>query len=421
MENTIIVAAPADEAAPIKFIAPYAGCAMGEHFLYNGKHALCVYDDLTKHAFAYRQMSLLLRRPPGPRGLPGRRVLSALAPAGACGEAERRAGRWLVDGVADHRDAGQRRLGLHPDKRHLDHRRADLPGVGPLLQGRSPGDQRRHLGLAGGWQRADEGDEEGGRKAPPRPLAVPRPRGVCAVRLRARPRHAALPRPWRAARRDAEPEGAPARSRSATRSRRSTRAPPGSWTASRRTGCPEFLERLLERLHSENKDLIDGITDEGKLSDEDEEKLEAAIAEAIDDFGPDFDKEGNTLEEGESERVRERVRAREPARTAEDEPKARGVERSADEEPEDEESRGVRADEPEDGEPEDDEPESDDSSERPRRRRHSHSEGSQEPHRLGQEHPQDHPGDGDGRGRAAASRRAADRGPAARMRSRSAR
>src|SRR6187399_1931911 len=71
MENTIIVAAPADEAAPIKFIAPYAGAAMAEHLLYNGQHALVVYDDLTKHAYAYRQMSLLLRRPPGREAYPG--------------------------------------------------------------------------------------------------------------------------------------------------------------------------------------------------------------------------------------------------------------------------------------------------------------------------------------------------------------
>src|SRR3989440_1865987 len=71
LEHTIIVAAPADEAAPIKFLAPYAGCAMGEHFLYDGKAALCVYDDLTKHAYAYRQMSLLLRRPPGREAYPG--------------------------------------------------------------------------------------------------------------------------------------------------------------------------------------------------------------------------------------------------------------------------------------------------------------------------------------------------------------
>ena len=71
LDNTIIVAAPADEAAPIKFMAPYAGCAMAEHFLYSGRHALCIYDDLTKHAYAYRQMSLLLRRPPGREAYPG--------------------------------------------------------------------------------------------------------------------------------------------------------------------------------------------------------------------------------------------------------------------------------------------------------------------------------------------------------------
>jgi F-type H+-transporting ATPase subunit alpha len=71
LRNTIIVMAAADEAAPIKFLAPYAGCAMGEHFLYNGKAALVIYDDLTKHAYAYRQMSLLLRRPPGREAYPG--------------------------------------------------------------------------------------------------------------------------------------------------------------------------------------------------------------------------------------------------------------------------------------------------------------------------------------------------------------
>src|ERR671934_1595996 len=71
MDHTIIVAAPADEAAPIKFLAPYAGCAMGEHYLYNGKAALVIYDDLTKHAYSYRQLSLLLRRRPGREAFPG--------------------------------------------------------------------------------------------------------------------------------------------------------------------------------------------------------------------------------------------------------------------------------------------------------------------------------------------------------------
>jgi F-type H+-transporting ATPase subunit alpha len=71
MEYTIIVTASATEAAPIKWMAPYAGTAMGEYFLYNGKHAVCMYDDLSKHADAYRQMSLLLRRPPGREAFPG--------------------------------------------------------------------------------------------------------------------------------------------------------------------------------------------------------------------------------------------------------------------------------------------------------------------------------------------------------------
>jgi F-type H+-transporting ATPase subunit alpha len=71
MEYTIIVMAAAEEAAPIKWMAPFAGCAMGEYFLYNGGHALCCYDDLSKHADAYRQLSLLLRRPPGREAFPG--------------------------------------------------------------------------------------------------------------------------------------------------------------------------------------------------------------------------------------------------------------------------------------------------------------------------------------------------------------
>jgi len=65
MEHTTVIATSAEETAPIQFIAPYAGCAMGEYFRDNGKHALVIYDDLTKHAWAYRQLSLLLRRPPG--------------------------------------------------------------------------------------------------------------------------------------------------------------------------------------------------------------------------------------------------------------------------------------------------------------------------------------------------------------------
>ncbi|HET9327388.1 MAG TPA: F0F1 ATP synthase subunit alpha [Candidatus Eisenbacteria bacterium] len=71
MEYTIVVTASASESAPLQFIAPYAGCAMGEEFTYDGGHVLCVYDDLSKHANAYRQLALLLRRPPGREAYPG--------------------------------------------------------------------------------------------------------------------------------------------------------------------------------------------------------------------------------------------------------------------------------------------------------------------------------------------------------------
>ncbi len=71
MEHTIVVAANSAEAAPLQYLAPYAGCAMGEDFMDNGKDALIIYDDLTKHAWAYRQMSLLLHRPPGREAYPG--------------------------------------------------------------------------------------------------------------------------------------------------------------------------------------------------------------------------------------------------------------------------------------------------------------------------------------------------------------
>ena len=71
MEYSIVVAATAAESAPLQYLAPYAGVAMAEHFMYQGKHCLCIYDDLTKHAAAYRAMSLLLRRPPGREAYPG--------------------------------------------------------------------------------------------------------------------------------------------------------------------------------------------------------------------------------------------------------------------------------------------------------------------------------------------------------------
>jgi len=71
MDYTIVISATASESAPLNFIAPYSGCTIGEYYRDSGRHALCIYDDLSKHAVAYRQLSLLLRRPPGREAYPG--------------------------------------------------------------------------------------------------------------------------------------------------------------------------------------------------------------------------------------------------------------------------------------------------------------------------------------------------------------
>ena len=89
--------------------------------------------------------------PAGSRGLPRRRVLPAQPAARALREAVRRHGRGLDDGSADHRDQGQRRLGIHPDQRHLDHRRPDLPAVRPVQRQPAPGHRRRCVGVPRGW------------------------------------------------------------------------------------------------------------------------------------------------------------------------------------------------------------------------------------------------------------------------------
>jgi F-type H+-transporting ATPase subunit alpha len=116
LEYTIVVAATASEPAPMQFLAPYSGCAMGEYFRDNGMHALIIYDDLSKQAVAYRQMSLLLRRPPGREAYPGDVFYLHSPPARARRQATSRrpTARRLADRAADHRDPGRRRVGLIP-------------------------------------------------------------------------------------------------------------------------------------------------------------------------------------------------------------------------------------------------------------------------------------------------------------------
>ena len=191
MEYTIIVTAPAHEAAPIKWMAPYAGCAMGEYFLYNGKHALCIYDDLSKHADAYRQMSLLLRRPPGREAFPGdvfylhSRLLER-----ACKLSDELGGGSLTALPIIETQAGDvsayiptNVISITDGQIFLE---SDLfySGVRPAI----------NVGISVsrvGGNAQTKAMKPGRRPAAPRPRPVPRARGVRPVRLRARPGDAA--------------------------------------------------------------------------------------------------------------------------------------------------------------------------------------------------------------------------------------
>jgi len=189
MAYTTVVCAHASETAPMLYIAPYAGAAIGEYFMYRGRDVLIVYDDLSKQAVAYREISLLLQRPPGREAYPGdvfylhSRLLERAAP-------ERGSRRRQHDRPAHHRDAGGRHLGLYPDECHLHHRRADLPRDGSVPRRCAPGHQRRPVRVACRRRGAARRHEAGRRPAAHGPGAVPGAGVVRAVRLRPRQGHA---------------------------------------------------------------------------------------------------------------------------------------------------------------------------------------------------------------------------------------
>jgi F-type H+-transporting ATPase subunit alpha len=305
MENTIIVAAGADEAAPIKYMAPYAGCAMGEHFLYAGKDALCVYDDLTKHAYAYRQMSLLLRRPPGREAYPGdvfylhSRLLEravrlnddlgggSLTALPIIETQANDVSAYIPTNVISITD-GQ--IFLEADLFYKGTRPAINVGISVSRVGGNA--QTKAMKKVAGKLRLDlsqyrdlEAFAQFGSELDPetqRSLA----RGERLVEMLNQKERKPL---------------------SVADQVASIYAGTGGYLDRIKTDrVHEFLDRLLSELHSESGDLMKGISDSGQLSDEDEKALGDAIAQAIDDFGPDFDEEGNPLEEGESDRVRDR-------------------------------------------------------------------------------------------------------------------
>jgi F-type H+-transporting ATPase subunit alpha len=315
MENTIIVAAPADEAAPIKYMAPYAGCAMGEHFLYQGKHAACIYDDLSKHAAAYRQMSLLLRRPPGREAYPGdvfylhSRLLER-----AVKLSDEHGGGSLTALPVIETQAGDisayiptNVISITDGQIFLE---SDLfySGVRPAINvgtsvSRVGGDaQTKAMKKVAGKLRLDlsqyrelEAFAQFGSELDPetqKQLARGE-RMVAALNQKER-------QPMKVSEQVASIFAGTA----------------GHLDRIKTERVDDFLQGLLERMHSEEKDLMSRIDDSGELSDEDEQSLSDAIKEFVDDFGPDFDEEGEPLEEGESDRIRAEHEREAPARTA---------------------------------------------------------------------------------------------------------
>ena len=167
MKYSIVVEAGSSDPAPMQYIAPYAGCAMGEYFRDNGRHALCLYDDLSKHAVAYREISLLLRRPPGREAYPGdvfylhSRLLERAAKL-----SEALGGGSLTALPIIETQAGDISAYIPTNVISITdgqiYLQTDLFNSGdPTRRGRRP------FGLTGGRQRADQGHEASGRHAAP--------------------------------------------------------------------------------------------------------------------------------------------------------------------------------------------------------------------------------------------------------------
>jgi F-type H+-transporting ATPase subunit alpha len=286
---------------------------MGEHFLYNGKAALCVYDDLTKHASAYRQMSLLLRRPPGREAYPGdvfylhSRLLEravklneelgggSLTALPIIETQANDVSAYIPTNVISITD-GQ--IFLESDLFYSGVRPAINVGISVSRVGGNA--QTKGMKKVAGKLRLDlsqyrdlEAFAQFGSELDPetqRALA----RGERLVEMLNQKERQPL---------------------SVADQVASIYSGTGGYLDRIKTDrVHDFLARMLEQLHSEQGELMDRIEETGELSDEDEEALGEAIRDFVDDFGPDFDEEGDPLEEGESDRIKDEEERQKGAR-----------------------------------------------------------------------------------------------------------
>ncbi len=312
LENTIIVAAPADEAAPIKYMAPYAGCAMAEYFTYKGQHSLTVYDDLTKHAYAYRQMSLLLRRPPGREAYPGdvfylhSRLLER-----ACKLSDDEGGGSLTSLPIIETQAGDVSAYIPTNVISITDGQIFLEsklfysGVRPAI----------NVGISvsrvGGNAQIAPMRKVAGRLK----LELSQYRDLEAFAQFGSDLDVETQRTLARGERLVATLNQDERSPLATEDQvvQVFAATNGFLDRILTDRVPEFLDGLLQRMHSEHSDLLEKISG-GDWSDETQEALRKAVGDFADDFGYDLDEEGHPLDDrevGETSREQEGIRSSE--------------------------------------------------------------------------------------------------------------
>src|ERR1700733_7131527 len=316
LDYTIVVSATASDPAPLQYVAPYAGAAMAEHFMWQGKHTLVIYDDLSKQAQAYRQLSLLMRRPPGREAYPGdvfychSRLLEracklnnqlgggSMTALPIIETLEGEVSAYIPTHMISITD-GQ--IFLEPSLFFAGVRPAINVGISVSRVGGNA--QTKAMKRVAGKLRLDlsqyrdlEAFAQFGSELDPETQKA-LTRGERLVELLKQ--------------KEREPLSV------------------GDQVASIYSGTGGYLDRvkvervgefladLRVRLHSEKAELLKRIEDTGKLEEADEEELGKAIADFVDDFGPDFDEHGDPLEQGESDRVKSKEEREAPSRTEE--------------------------------------------------------------------------------------------------------